>query len=86
MCVCERNRSSDCQTSARCSAADQGCEGEGGGGGQIRRRVRKNRKGQVPTPVQKINVKTQNLKKQKRAAEKKRCARLRVEGLKLSSG
>lgn len=56
------------------------------GGGQIRRRVRKNRKGQVPTPVQKINVKTQNLKKQKRAAEKKRCARLRVEGLKLSSG
>lgn len=62
-CVCERNRSSDCQTPAHCSAATEGCEGEGGGkpGGE-KSECAKKQKGQVPTTVQKITAKNSNLK------------------------
>ncbi len=59
VCVCERNRSSDCQTPAHCSAAIEGCEGEGGG--QERNQEERNQnvqkqKGQVPKTVQNVTA------------------------------
>lgn len=70
LCVCERNRSSDCQTSARCSAAAEGGEGDGGGG-EEKSRVQ-NRKDVSPHLYRK-QLKTA-VQQQKRAAEKIKCA------------